>query len=240
MGVVLFLGCFLIAYTLPIFLFINIVTKRSQLVIITISAAFFWLLSVMVASAIWALVGNNSKDLLPMAATIGVIFQEAGRYSFYRMYIAAESKIKVLTNNPGGPKLVLPLNDVSSALAAGIGVGGMNAVLFHGAVLASSTGRGTYYLDSCTGMNIFFTSAITALLYEVLHISLMHMGFVAFRKNSYGLMTIVVLVHLSASATTWLNTTSFDYGCAWSLSLLTIIVCITSAAAVLLLQREYP
>lgn len=239
MGFALFGGCFLIAYTLPIFLFVNIIAKRSQLVIISISAAFFWLLSVMLASALWALVNDDSKTLLPVAATLGVIFQEAGRYGFFRMYTAAESKIKTLTSNPRGPQLKLSLNDVSSALAAGVGVGGMNAVIFHGAVLASSSGRGTYYLESCTGMNIFLTSALTALLYEVLHISLMHIGFIAFRKNSKGLITIVFLAHLVASATTWFNTTSFDYGCALSLSLLTVVVCLASAAAVLILQREY-
>lgn len=79
--------------------------------------------------------------------------------------------------------LRLELNDVSCSVAAGIGFGGMHAVLLYGTLLASEGGRlnGTLYQASCAIMPSLINSAIMAFWFSILDIVWMMVAFYGVR-----------------------------------------------------------
>lgn len=81
----LWLGCVLVAYTVPVVVFILLVSPRQQLVIISIASAFFWLLSVLVAALLWFLI-TPAQSIYGLVIPGFVIVQELARYSFFKFY----------------------------------------------------------------------------------------------------------------------------------------------------------
>lgn len=262
MGFLQFVGCLFIGFAIPIFSFAYLVSIRSHLVIVSISAAFFWLLSTFLSSSLWAAIGaGDGTDVLPIASVVGVLSGEIIRYLFYKLYAKAELLVQ-------GLPVKIFLHDVSSSIASGIGFGSMSAVVFFGPVLAESTGKATYYVSSCSGMNIFLLSAIISMLMALTHVALMILAFSAFRKSNLPLSAGVVALHLCASATvrflfassyvllrpvcfshathlrharfvalfistsqTWINTSSYENGCAISLTLLGLLTAFVGCLA---------
>ena len=225
MGFLQFVGCFLIAYTIPIVGVYHLVSIRSELVILSISAAFVWLLSIMLSSGIWAAFSTGGDALyISLGAFVGVVCQELGRYFFYRVYSIAEAEVIKLREKSDGSIFIHPFRLGSSALASGIGFGAMNTIVMYGPILAASGGNETYYISSCSSVNIYVLNAITSMLYEILHIIMMHIAFVGYRSGNELLVALVFVLHLAASATTWINTSSNGNACAASLTLLTALV----------------
>ena len=94
----------------------------------------------------------------------------------------------------GGPKI---FNDLSASIAAGLGFGGMHTVMMYGALLFASSGEPTFFLASCPQISIFAWTAIVALLYNILHVTLMVMSLDAYRKGSRVLLLVPLAVHLT-------------------------------------------
>ena len=225
MGFLQFVGCFLIAYTIPILGVYHLVSIRSELVILSISAAFVWLLSIMLSSGIWAAFSTGGDALyIALGAFVGVVCQELGRYFFYRLYSIAETEVTKLQEKSDGSIFIHPFRLGSSSLASGIGFGAMNAIVMYGPILASAGGSETYYISSCSSMNIYVLNAITSMLYEILHIIMMYVAFTGYRSGNELLIALVFVLHLGASATTWINTSSNGDACAASLTTLTALV----------------
>ncbi|KAL7576423.1 hypothetical protein ACA910_018227 [Epithemia clementina (nom. ined.)] len=82
-------------------------------------------------------------------------------------------------------KLRLELNDAACGLAAGVGFGGMHAVLMYGTLLASemTNNVGVLYQDSCPGMPSLAVSAIYALCFSILDIFFMLFTFFGMRRR---------------------------------------------------------
>ena len=225
MGFLQFVGCFLIAYTIPIVGVYHLVSLRSELVILSISAAFVWLLSIMLSSGIWAAFSTGGDDkYIVLGAFVGVVCQELGRYFFYRVYSIAEREVTKLQEKSDGSIFIHPFRLSSSSLASGIGFGAMNAIIMYGPILASAGGSETYYISSCSNMNIYILNAITSMLYEILHIIMMYVAFTGYRSRNELLVALVFVLHLGASATSWINTSSNGDACAASLTTLTALV----------------
>jgi hypothetical protein len=85
MGFVLWLGCVLVAYSVPAVLFVVFVTMRQQLVIISIAAAFFWLFFVLIASFFWVVI-TPLQSIYGVVIPGLVIVQELARYAFFKFY----------------------------------------------------------------------------------------------------------------------------------------------------------
>jgi gamma-secretase subunit APH-1 len=228
MGFFQFVGCFLIAYTVPLVGVYHIVSIRSELVILSISAAFFWLLCIMMSSGLWAAFSIGDDVYIPLGAFVGVVCQELGRYCFYRLYSMAEVKVKKLREKSDGGIFIHPFRLGSSAIASGIGFGAMNAVVMFGPILASSGGNKTYYISSCSNLNIYVLTAITSMLYEILHIVMMYVAFHGYRSGNELYVALVVVLHLAASATTWINTSNHGSSCAASLTTLSALILASS------------
>lgn len=151
-------------------------------------------------------------------------------------------------------KLKLQLNDASCGIAAGVGYGGMHAIMLYGTLLASemSHGGGILYQSSCPQIPSLVVSALYAFSFTVLDVFFMLFTFFGMRRrrtyhrgqhaenqvvaigswfgdsrNGGNLALLVCLVmHALASTVTMSN--FFNYGCVVSLPLVAVIVLTTT------------
>lgn len=193
--------------------FFQIVFPKSQLLIVSTSAAFFFLLGASTASLCWYIldpvIGLDGawSALLP-----GVFFQFIFRCLFVGLYHRVESVIEVSIEKteedrdqqpPGGggldddptdssrehadlraAKTKLSLNDVACGLAAGIGFGGFHAILMFGSLLASETSDvGVLYQPSCPGVPSLLVSAINTFFFFLLDVLWMLLTYFGMRRR---------------------------------------------------------
>ncbi|KAG1663851.1 Gamma-secretase subunit Aph-1b [Nymphon striatum] len=96
-----FFGCAFIAFGPPLALFLITIARDPIRIIILISGAFFWLLSLLISSLLWyAVVPLRSQ--LAFGVVFSVIFQELFRFAFYKLLKRAESGLEKLTEAGGG------------------------------------------------------------------------------------------------------------------------------------------
>lgn len=205
----LFFGCVFIAYGPAIVIFFGLVWKRAPLLLLCCTSAFFWLLSVFLVSILWTVI-PPLKDSHAATVVVGALTQEVFRGLYLLMYRKAEEGMNSLTA-PGEP---LPLNDLSSAIAAGLGFGTMGSVVMYGSLLATSVGEAVLYSDQCSEMSLFALSAVSSTLFIILHTLLSILTFDAYRRRSWARFSLVVLLHLGASLCTLANESSG--GCVYS------------------------
>eukprot|EP00475_Leptophrys_vorax_P041710 TRINITY_DN7871_c0_g1_i1.p1 TRINITY_DN7871_c0_g1~~TRINITY_DN7871_c0_g1_i1.p1 ORF type:complete len:240 (-),score=62.77 TRINITY_DN7871_c0_g1_i1:33-752(-) len=213
MGFVLWLGCVLVAYALPAVVFIMFVTKRQQLVIISIAAAFFWLFSVLVAALLWTAI-TPLQTVYGVVVPGFVVVQEIARYGFFKFYEKSERTFAVTSTN----LVVFPLSDLSSSIAAGVGFAGIHGLIMYGGVLAQSIGIGSLVSTACPEMSLYVLSALSAFFIQNIQMALMVIAFDAFRRKSLLRMLIVWSLHMVSALVTLLNLS--NHGCAGSLPIL--------------------
>ena len=175
--------------------FFQIVYPKAQLLIVAISAAFFFLLASLVSGLIWYIldpvIGLESgwSAIFP-----GVICQFLFRVAFVRVYHKVEQTIEqsmAVSEETNGDasqlsaaRLKLELNDVASGLAAGIGFGGMHAILFFGSLLASESATiGVLYQPSCPSVPTLAVSSINAFCFFFLDLAWMLFTFFGVRRR---------------------------------------------------------
>lgn len=193
--------------------FFQITYPKSQLIIIFMTAAFFFLLSCLCASFVWyildPLIGlsNAWSALIP-----GVFMQFIGRCSFVFLYHRVEAVIETsierteqeqqelareedpaaaaaaadidTTADLNAAKLRLELNDTASGIAAGTGFGGMHAILMFGSLLASETADfGVLYQPSCPFLPSLVVSALNCFIFFFLDIFWMQFTFFGMRRR---------------------------------------------------------
>jgi hypothetical protein len=135
MGFMLQWGCALIAFSpsCVFFMFRN----RPQLYIISLAAAFAWLISMLGTGLFWSLVHISGENVWPLTIIVGVLMQEAARFAFIYCFRRTEVIIK---NSVNYTYEMLPLNDLSTSLAAGIGFGTMHSLMMAGSLIAATGG----------------------------------------------------------------------------------------------------
>ena len=195
----LLLGAALIAFGPTVSLFFRVVYSEAKLVIIVTISAFCFLCSALFSSLAYLAIPLFYDNALWMIVP-SVFFQALSRVQFVKYYLKVEAAISQTmmqsTNNDtcNNSNLdhdntsnhpALALNDVSSALAGGIGYGLMHGVLLCGTLLASEGGDdvGTLYQDSCPDVPSVLNTAAMAMLFSVLDIILMFFYFYAVRRK---------------------------------------------------------
>lgn len=215
----LFFGCVLIGFSPLLVTFFFMIVPRAQLVIVTLTAGFFWLISMLFASVIWYILPiKDSQSMYALTTTISVLCQEFCRLVFFRSYSRAERSFSVVSTNA----IAFPLRDFYSGVAGGVGFGLTSTILFYGSIISSSSGVGTLFSDSCSIMSTFVLCAVSALLMGILHICLMVLAFDGFRRQHPLKIAIPIFLHIIAALLSMVNT--FDDGCAIYLPLLFAIV----------------
>ncbi|KAL1433465.1 hypothetical protein MTO96_012580 [Rhipicephalus appendiculatus] len=91
-----FIGCALIGFGPALSMFAITIARDPIRIIILITAAFFWLLSLLLSSIVWFAVVPLRKQLA-FGVVCSVAFQEAGRFLFYRVLRKAELGLKKVT-----------------------------------------------------------------------------------------------------------------------------------------------
>lgn len=225
-----FIGCLLIAYAPSAILLLAYASRRSALLILTICGAFAWLLAIFVASAIWAAI-PPARGVTAYIQVVSIIAQEIARMGLIWAYVISERAADRLVA-PGGPRI---FNDLSAAITAGLGFGAMHTVMMYGAVIFASVGEPTFFLDSCPQLSVFTWTAVMALLYNVLHVTLTVIALDAWRnartRSGRAMLFLPFLVHLVFGLMT-LSTASAG-GCVIVLPIAAVIV----AATVVLVWR---
>lgn len=207
------LGSGLVAFGPLLALFSMIIYQKAQLVIVVTTAAFFFLVGSTVGAFAWRIfhwIGFYG----PLAAMIpAVLAQFLARCSFVSVYHRVESVIQDTlekeedearqgttnqstagTHTRNHPtekdwaeiaKMRLQLNDAACGVAAGIGFGGMHAIILYGTLLASetSTNVGVLYQDSCPAIPSLAVSAVYALCFFILDIFWMLFTFFGMRRR---------------------------------------------------------
>lgn len=209
------LGSGLVAFGPLIALFSMIIYQKAQLVIVVTTAAFFFLLGSTAGAFAWKIF-HMIGFYGPLAAMLpAVLTQFLARCGFVTLYHRVEQVIQEsiekessdstrnTTTNQSAldssssthptdkdwaeiAKMRLQLNDAACGVAAGVGFGGMHAILLYGTLLASemSTNVGVLYQESCPAIPSLAVSAVYALCFFILDIFWMLFTFFGMRRRS--------------------------------------------------------
>lgn len=188
-----FFALLLLAYGPAISLFYLVISKKAQLVIVSIAAAFFWFLSSLTFALIWF--------ILPIKSTLGlfipfaVAIEELFRYLFFRAYARAENQFSLTASNG----VVFPMTDLTSSFSSGYGWGVISTLLLYSSVIATSIGPGTLYSDSCPNISTFTLAALYTMFFIFHNCAWMLIAFDGYRRGCRLRISGVFISHLIAS-----------------------------------------
>ncbi|KAI9208904.1 gamma-secretase subunit Aph-1 [Polychytrium aggregatum] len=221
MSLLSFFGCALTAYGPALAVFLVYVARSSQLVILFISSAFFWLLSILVSSSICYAVGTSINFHITIG--VSVIVQELFRWLFFLLLRKAELG---LTQMADKPKSVL--NRPSWAVVSGFGFGAMSGLVSYISQLSLTINPGILVCKSCPSLDVFFVSAITTCLFVFLHIVWSMLAFEGWFRRSWLPFAAVFVSHYGASYSTVLVSSSISGGCFYTFLILGAVLALDS------------
>ncbi|CAF0777742.1 unnamed protein product [Rotaria sordida] len=134
-------GCTLIAYGVPFSMFVFTIAHHPFRVIISMTSAFFWLLSLLLSSFLWFAV-VPLRTQLAFAVPFAVIFQEIFRFLFYRLIKKAEFALQRVQMQELTDKGMV-FDRFAVAYASGYGFGLISGTFAIVNVLSDMTGPGT-------------------------------------------------------------------------------------------------
>jgi Aph-1 protein len=231
MGVLLFWGCIFLAYSPAATLLLGYVSRRSALLILSIIAAFLWLLAIFASSIIWIII-PPLKQVHGWTSTITTIIEEAARYGMILLYVRTEDQADKLKRG-NSPKL---FNDCAGAISMGVGYGLMQTVMMYGGIIASSVGEAAFYLPTCSQFSVYTLSAVNALYYNILNITFTIILLDGYRRQRKLNLVFPVILHLAFGYIS-LSNNSVNNGCVASISVNAILVLISVAWAVYIVIR---
>jgi len=203
MTYVVFFGSLFVTFGPALALFLVVISRSNQLIIISIGGSFFWLLSILLASIWWYII-PPLREAYWFVIPFSVFFQELGRYVFYRLYTWAffrhqEQHRERVAANPRLQSLSAKPDNIAASVAVGVGSGVTYALVMYTSVLWEAMGPGSLFSPACPGTSLFIISAIIALGFVLLHIFQSIIAFEAFRLKSKPRMAVVWSSHLAAS-----------------------------------------
>ncbi|KAH7727593.1 Protein APH-1 [Aphelenchoides avenae] len=120
-------SCFIIAFTPAFLVFFKVVAKDPLRVILFVLGGFFWLVSLLISSLVWWIIGGH---LLP-AIIVSVIAQEVGRFLYFLLLHKAQTGLAKLASNGVEVSSIRLLYSSRHVLAIVCGLGmGVVAALF--------------------------------------------------------------------------------------------------------------
>jgi len=192
-----FFGCTFIAFGPAFSMFVLTVASDAQQVIVLISSAFFWLISLLVSSIVWTVV-TPLKQYLAFSLVFSVLFQELFRFFFWVLLRRAEEGLQIMTNSHS------PLRKIHFHYVSGLGFGVMSGLFAMVNILAEISGPGTIGLQ---GDNEHFvvTSAFLTNCFILLHTFWGVIFFNGLDGKKWLSVGAVVACHLLVSSLTLFN-----------------------------------
>ena len=192
-----FFGCTFIAFGPAFSMFVLTVSSDAQQVIVLISSAFFWLLSLLASSVLWIAV-TPLKHYLAFSLVFSVVFQELFRFLFWVLLRLAEEGLLTMTNSHS------PLRKIYFHYVAGLGFGLMSGLFAMVNILAEITGPGTVGLNGDTEHFVVISAFLTNCI-VLLHTFWGIIFFDGLDKKKWLYVGTVFLSHLTVSVLTLLN-----------------------------------
>ncbi|KAA0703633.1 Gamma-secretase subunit [Triplophysa tibetana] len=198
MTVAVFFGCAFIAFGPAFALFLFTIAKDPLRVLILITGAFFWLLSLLLSSLVWfiAVKASNPDDatlrrsLLIFGVFFSVLLQELFRFGYYRLLRKANEGLAAISEDESSAISVRQM-----AYVAGLGFGIMSGAFSMINILSDSLGPGTVGIFG-DSQYYFITSALMTLALTLLHTFWGVVFFDGCEKSRWWVIALVVCLHL--------------------------------------------
>ncbi|XP_027583823.1 gamma-secretase subunit APH-1A [Pipra filicauda] len=203
MGAAVFFGCAAIAFGPAAALVLLTVAAEPLRVIVLVAGAFFWLLSLLAASLLWAvsvqLSGREDAALLLPGAAAAVLLQELCRFACFKLLKKADEGLATLSEDGRSP---ISLRQM--AYVSGLSFGIISGVFSIVNTLVDSAGPGTVGIHGDSPY-YFITSAFLTMALVLLHTFWGVIFFDACERRRAGGLGLVVGGHLLVSGLTFLN-----------------------------------
>ncbi|XP_007463558.1 PREDICTED: gamma-secretase subunit APH-1A isoform X1 [Lipotes vexillifer] len=207
MGAAVFFGCTFVAFGPAFALFLITVAGDPLRVIILVAGAFFWLVSLLLASVVWFILVHVTDrsdarlqyGLLIFGAAVSVLLQEVFRFAYYKLLKKADEGLASLSEDGRSPISIRQMAYVSG-LSFGI-ISGVFSVIN---ILADALGPGVVGIHGDSPY-YFLTSAFLTAAIILLHTFWGVVFFDACERRRYWALGLVVGSHLLTSGLTFLN-----------------------------------
>ncbi|XP_075301303.1 gamma-secretase subunit APH-1A [Opisthocomus hoazin] len=207
MGAAVFFGCAGIAFGPALALVLLTVAAEPLRVIVLVAGAFFWLVSLLLASLVWFVSVHLSdredarlqRGLLVFGAAVAVLLQEAFRFAYFKLLKKADEGLATISDDGRSPISLRQMAYVSG-LSFGI-ISGVFSVIN---ILADSIGPGVVGIHGDSPY-YFITSAFLTMALVLLHTFWGVIFFDACENRRYWCLGLVVGSHLLTSGLTFLN-----------------------------------
>ncbi|PRP88789.1 hypothetical protein PROFUN_00257 [Planoprotostelium fungivorum] len=204
-----FFGCILLAFAPAFSVFLLVISRNAQLIILSIGGSFFWLLSALLA-AIWWYIIPPLRTAYPWIIICSIIFQEALRFGFFSLYVRAEKGF-IAERERQTASLTSHPDPLRANIAIGWGAGVAHSLVSYVTLLWEYSGPASYFSHNCS-VSIFIVMAVQSFCFIVLHMLWSIIGYEGFVSRNPIKMSVVVLTHLCASFLTMLNMASCGAG----------------------------
>lgn len=192
-------------------LFVSVIATKPLLVLLVLTSALIWLVSLILLSAVWrAFLPVGSSWLLFLLLFTCVSFQEVIRPVFWFSHKKLEGLLNTLAHRMSKPELKYS-EKMQIALAGGLGHGIAHAVFFCLSLLTPSFGKATFYVDSCSQMPLFLVAALLSLSFLLIHTFSMIVAFNGYDDNKKSSMLFAPAIHFTTSFLSLINL--FQGGC---------------------------
>ncbi|CAF3562279.1 unnamed protein product [Rotaria socialis] len=198
-------GCTLIAYGIPFSMFVFTMAHHPFRIIIAMTSAFFWLISMLLSSLLWFTV-VPLRNQLAFAVPFAVLFQEIFRYLFYLVIKKAEFSLQTVQMQELTAK-GMTFDRFAVAYAAGYGFGFISGTFSIVNVLSDMTGPGTIGIFGHS-QDFFIATAFLTLAIILLNTFWNIIFFTSLDKGGihrYLGPALVVITHMLFSCLTLLN-----------------------------------
>jgi len=242
MALMEFFGCLFLAFGPPFCMFVITVAKDPIRVIVLVTSAFFWLISLLFSALLWFAV-VPLRDQLGFALFFSVLFQELFRYLFYLFIKKAEKGLAKVQQDVSG-RNNMQFDSRVISYVSGLGFGIISGAFSMVNVLGDMTGPGTVGIKG-DSQTFFLVSALMTLCFILLHtcwsiilyLSLsMHHG-----KSLHLWMSIsfVVVSHMFVSGLSMLNDSTKPSSYIYSVVFSYVALCLNAGYAIYALKRTY-
>ncbi|KRY75318.1 Protein dif-1 [Trichinella pseudospiralis] len=213
MGFQEFTGYFLIAFGTPLAIFLRVIMHDPMRIILFVGAAFFYMLSILVAAIIWFIL-PHFDGMLCFTVFLFVFLQEIIRYLYYQLIRRAQAGLDLVTEGNEGVEGVHPLKHANHMISfvIGMGFGSMAGIIALVNGLADSSGPGTVGLPSALKLSDMHAISVAALI--LLHVMWNVIIFHACDKKATWLAMFAIADHFLVTGISFYNRSN-----AWAASL---------------------
>lgn len=165
MALIEFFGCLFLAFGPPFSMFVLTIAKDPVRVIVLITSAFFWLMSLLLSALLWFAV-TPLRDRLEFAMIFSVILQEVFRYLFYLLIKKAQKGLSKIQKSSSENEMDFDSRIIS--YVSGLGFGIISGAFSLVNVLGDMTGPGTVGIHG-ESQAFFLVSSLITLCFILLH-----------------------------------------------------------------------